>query len=77
MLVENIADQVRDSLPSLQELKKMAAGDKDYEVVVTRLKQLEALLQARAEMIVAQTPTERLAIQDKLDTARSSLTAAL
>ena len=77
MMIENIADHVRDATPSLQELKKLTKGDVDYDLVVSRLTQLEALIQARAEMIVAQTPAERLAIQDRLGRARGDLADAL
>lgn len=72
-MLDNIADQVRDALPSLQDLKKLANGDPDYELVVGRLKQLESLLQARAEMMVARTPHERLDVKAKLDKARKEL----
>jgi hypothetical protein len=54
-------------------LKDLTAGDKDYELIVGRLTQLEALIQARAEMIVAETPAKRLAVQEKLDRARIAL----
>ena len=69
--------KVCNALPSLQDLKKLANGDPDYELVVSRLKQMESLLQARAQMMVAKTPHERLEVKAKLDKARKELAEAV
>jgi hypothetical protein len=76
-MCQDIVDRFGGTLQSLAQLKELADGDPDYELFVVRLKQLEILLRARAQMVMARSPQQRLEAQTGLDRARNALTDAM
>ncbi len=74
---EDVAGRMRTALSPLAELKELADGDPDYELFVVRLKQLEALLRSRAQLVIARTPQEHLEAQAALDKARDVVAGAM